>query len=433
MDDDQLEQGSSPAPKVNLDEERRQREPWRKGLNYTETGLRNKCPHNGLVFLNNHPDLRGSLRFNTLKLRVQVLKPLPWDPPGTEVPRYLNDNDCFLFCVWLARQGQHGFTVNLAAHAIEAAARARSFNPLQDYLNSLEWDGHERVYRWLADYLGAMHNEYTEVVGRKTLVSAVARALNPGNKCDTMLILEGEQGKMKSTAIEKLFGSDYFTDEISAIGSKDAAMQLQGNWCVEMAELTQLDRAEEKQIKEWLSRHTDKFRPPYGREIIESPRSCIAIGTVNPLGGEYLKDPTGGRRFWPVYVMGCDLQAIERDRDQLWAEAVYLYREGTNWWISEHEAHLVTPEQEARRQQDVWEATILSWLGRQTAAEFTTAEILTGAVQVEVGHQTQAHSRRLSGLLQPNGWEHVLVRRAGDRVRVWRRRDLGMVTEQPSE
>lgn len=427
MDDDQLDElQEATGGYVDLDEGRRQREPWRKHLNATETGLRNKCPHNGLIFLNNHPDVRGAFRYNQLKMRVQVLKQLPWDNAGVEIPRYLNDSDCFFFTVWLARQGQHGYTVTLAAHAIEAAARQRSFNPLQDYLNGLEWDGQERVYRWLSDYLGAVHNEYTELVGRKTLVSAVARALNPGNKCDTMLILEGEQGKMKSTAIERLFGSDYFTDEISAIGSKDAAMQLQGNWCVEMAELTQLDRAEEKQIKEWLSRHTDKFRPPYGREIIESPRSCIAIGTVNPLGGEYLKDPTGGRRFWPVYVMGCDLAAIDRDRDQLWAEAVRLYREGVTWWVSEHEAHLTTPEQEARRQQDVWETTILSWLGRQTATEHTTAEILTNAAGVEVSHQTKVHAIRISSLLQPNGWESVGVRRNGLRFRVWKKKSDGV-------
>lgn len=423
MDDDQLDE-LEPATGnyVELDPVRREREPWREKLNATQNGLRSKCPKNGLIFLKHHPDLRGAFRYNSLKYRVQVLKPLPWDPPGTEVPRYLNDSDYFLFCAWLTTQGQHGYTVTLSVQAIEAAARARTFNPLQDYLNGLEWDGQERVYRWLADYLGAAHNEYTELVGRKTLVSAVARALNPGRKVDTMLILEGDQGKKKSSAIERLFGSDYFTDDLAVIGSKDAAMQLQGNWCVEMAELTQLERAEERQIKEWLSRHTDKFRPPYGREIIDSPRSCIAIGTVNPLGGEYLKDPTGGRRFWPVYVTGCDLDAITRDRDQLWAEAVKLYREGVTWWVSEHEAHLTTPEQEQRRQQDVWESSIVDWLDRQTAQEFTTAAILLGAANIETGHQNQSHARRLSSVLQPNGWEHVQAKRLGSKIRVWRRK-----------
>jgi putative DNA primase/helicase len=138
-----------------------------------------------------------------------------------------------------------------------------------------------------------------------------------------MPVLEGEQGTGKSTAIRYLFGDRFFIDHLPDFHSKDSFQQLQGAWCIEVAELAALTKAEVKDVKQFLSRLVDKFRPPYGRNPIQVPRRTVFWGTVNPEEGQgYLKDPTGGRRFWPVETTAIDLAAILLDRDQLWAEAV---------------------------------------------------------------------------------------------------------------
>ena len=120
-------------------------------------------------------------------------------------------------------------------------------------------------------------------------------------KADCCLILEGTQGIRKSTALRTVAG-EYFTDELADLGSKDAAMQTRGVWIIELSELDNLSHAEVARIKAFMSRTTDRFRPPYGMRLMESPRQCVFAGTVNHCS--YLRDDTGGRRFWPVVLAG---------------------------------------------------------------------------------------------------------------------------------
>src|SRR4029077_167441 len=197
-------------------------------------------------------------------------------------------------------------------------------------LQGLHWDGVERVDTWLAAYLGAEGTEYARAVGSRWLISAVARIFRPGAKADCCLILEGAQGIRKSTALRTVAG-EYFTDELADLGSKDAAMQTRGVWIIELSELDNLSHAEVARIKAFMSPHTDLFRPPYGMRLVESPRQCVFAGTVNH--GSYLRDETGGRRFWPVVCGKIDIAELQRDRDQLWAEAKAKYRSGASWWL----------------------------------------------------------------------------------------------------
>jgi predicted P-loop ATPase len=266
------------------------------------------------------------LAFNEFGLGTVVLKPAPW---GVVPKGEWTDHEDRLAAEWLQRQGIL-VSVDAAGQAVQTAARDHPFHPVRTYLDGLHWDGIERVEGWLTSYLGAEDTEYSRAVGTRWLISAVARVFRPGAKADCCLILEGPQGIRKSTALRTIAG-EYFTDELADLGSKDAAMQTRGVWIIELSELDNLGHAEVARIKAFMSRTTDRFRPPYGMRLIESPRQCVFAGTVNH--GTYLRDETGGRRFWPA-ICGCiHVDALARDRDQLWAEAKVRFESGSVWWL----------------------------------------------------------------------------------------------------
>ena len=203
---------------------------------------------------------------------------------------------------------------------------------------------------------------YHRAVSRSLLISAVARVFEPGCKADHVPVLEGPQGGGKSTSIGVLF-SPWFSDDLAELGTKDAAMQVRAAWGVEISELAAMTRGEIEKVKAFISRSTDIFRPPFGKRVVSVPRQSIFIGSTN--SDKYIRDETGGRRFWPIACGSIDIDALDRDRDQLWAEAVQLYYAGVQWWLNDAETVHATAEQEARRVEDAWEPVIEAWDRRQ--------------------------------------------------------------------
>jgi putative DNA primase/helicase len=232
---------------------------------------------------------------------------------------------------------------------------------------------------------------------------------SPGVKVDCALIFEGKQGIGKSSALRMLFDGDsrgWFTDEIAELGSKDAAMQMAGIWCIELAELDAMRRAEVSRLKAFLTRTNDRYRPPYGRIVVDVPRQCVFAGTVND--SEYLRDPTGGRRFWPVKCGTIDIRGLCQARDQLFAEAVSRYRRGEKWFL--HEKELIedaTEEQSARQLQHPWEEPIGEWLAKHTnkANGVTVGEILENALYKHTEHWTDADSQAVGKCMRALGYE----------------------------
>ena len=260
---------------------------------------------NAIAAFRHAPEWGGVLAFNEFGFGTVVLKPAPW---GVVPKGEWTDHEDRLAAEWLQRQGIL-VSVDVAGQAVQTAARDHPFHPVKAYLQGLHWDGVERLDRWLSTYLGAEDTEYSRAVGSRWLISAVARIFRPGAKADCCLILEGPQGIRKSTALRTIAG-EYFTDELADLGSKDAAMQTRGVWIIELSELDNLSHAEVARIKAFMSRTTDRFRPPYGMRLVESPRQCVFAGTVNH--GTYLRDETGGRRFWPVVCGRIDVEALGR-------------------------------------------------------------------------------------------------------------------------
>jgi predicted P-loop ATPase len=233
------------------------------------------------------------------------------------------------------------------------------------------------------------------------------------------LILEGPQGIRKSTALRTIAG-EYFTDELADLGSKDAAMQTRGVWIIELSELDNLGHAEVARIKAFISRTTDRFRPPYGMRLVESARQCVFAGTANH--GTYLRDETGGRRFWPVVCGRIDVDALARDRDQLWAEAKVRFESGSVWWLDTADlVQLAADQQEARYEGDPWEEVIGPWLECRESA--SVSEILQKCINKPQAQWTQTDKLRAARCLRAEGWLRYRERQ-GSRLE-WRYRKVG--------
>ncbi len=246
----------------------------------------------------------------------------PW---GGKKGAELRDEDAIKIKLWLSEKWRFEPNVNLVHEAMSVISNRNRFHPVREYLASIEWDGVERLDSWLKTYMGAVAPEpYLSDISRKTLLAMVTRVFEPGHKFDHVLVLEGGQGLGKSSAARILAGDSWYCDTLPDVRDKDAMLNLQGAWIVEIGELATLKRSDAETYKAFLTRQTDRVRAPYGRKWEEYPRQCVFIGTTNP--GDYLKDKTGNRRFWPVVVSRCDFAGLSRDRDQLLAEALFVYR-----------------------------------------------------------------------------------------------------------
>ena len=248
----------------------------------------------------------------------------------------LRDSDVRNLMIYMAREHHIDFTEDHAKKALEHMCEMHACNPLTDYLDALEWDGEARVASWLTRMCGADASDYTSAVGRMFLLSAVARAYNPGCQVDDVMILEGDQGTGKSTGIQNLVPlHDAFMDaHINISDGKAAGELIQGKWLIELSELSAIKSNKDIQrVKGFISQKVDRFRAAYGKYAADHPRQCVFFGTTNDI--DYLSDPSGNRRFWPVPTGRIDRDAIAHFRDQIWAEAVALFKDGALWHIED--------------------------------------------------------------------------------------------------
>jgi predicted P-loop ATPase len=356
---------------------------------------------NLILILRESPDWKGVLRFDEFATRVVIKRRPPFE---AAINTPWTDHDESQARVWFLRQGIKAAAGDVG-RAVQAAARHNAFNPVRDFFESLVWDGVPRLEAWLQDYLHVEDSEYARAIGPRYLISAVARVYQPGAKVDHMLVLEGPQGRLKSEALRTLAIKDeWFTDRLSHIATKDAALDVAGVLIVEIAEMDALTRATPSAMKLFLTRRRDRYRPPYGKHMVDRPRQNVFAGTINPVGG-YLRDPSGARRFWPVACRGMiDRDGLEKVRDQLWAEAVHRYKAGAKWWLETPQLEaLATAEQDARFAVDAWEEAVRKWIGDRT--DVGLAEILENVLGLAPEHQSQAAQRRVVAILTHLGFE----------------------------
>jgi len=319
---------------------------WLQELTYTEQGKLRSTISNFSLIIENEPLLKGKIAYNEFSNRAVVIGQLPWRSKNNKSDWTETDDSGLREFI----EKYYGISSTAkCADALALSFEKHSFHPVKEYLDSLMWDGVERINTLFIDYLGAEDNSYVRTVTKKILVASVARVFRPGCKFDNMPVLSGPQGLGKSTIIKKL-GREWYSDSLTTVNGKEAYEQLQGVWIIEMGEMMATKKADIEATKHFLSKTEDIYRVAYGRRTSRFPRQCVFIGTTNDR--EFLRDKTGNRRFWPI-----DVGIITRKKnvfkdltqyeiDQIWAEALELWKVGENLYLTSEE------EKEAQKQQD---------------------------------------------------------------------------------
>ncbi len=378
------------------------------------------CQQNVIVTLTYNSEWKDRISFNEFTGEIDINgstgttgafgnMAIDWRP--------LKETDATNITAWFNTHGYPEAAESLVKKGMAVVADGNVRNPVKEYLEGLEWDGEERIEKLFTKYFGADASPYYEAIGAAFMISAVARAVSRnGAKVDTMPVLEGYQGEFKSTAIEKLFGGAYFGDNMPRDLSKpDASQYLMGKWGIELAEVERFRNKGWSTLKHFLSRKVEDYRRPYAALFVKEPRRNVFIGTTNEY--DYVTDPTGARRLWPVRVGQLDIKAIEADRDQLWAEAHHRFSKDERWWLSKDEEALAEVIREDRKPVDEWLDVIRKFAEdrlAQGATEIFNEEVYgAGVLDIPVNHRGPHTGRRIGPIMAQLGWRQSGGRKMG--------------------
>ena len=319
-------QAGNMAPPTSIEDVKAMLDTTEKG------GVRNSIK-NCLTVFQHDPLLSGAIAYNLLTDRTDIVKPIGYD---RSLSSSMTDTDMKYIRLYL-EENYDLTSEKRIMDAADLAAHQNSYHPVQDFLNSLTWDGTERIRYCLHHFLGAETDEYTFQSLRLFLLGAIHRAFRPGCKFEVMLCLVGGQGAGKSTFFRLLAGKDeWFSDDLRKLDDENVYRKLQGHWIIEMSEMIATANAKSiEEIKSFLSRQKEVYKIPYETHPADRLRQCVFGGTSNAM--DFLPlDRSGNRRFLPVQV--CPEQAevhiladeaASRDYlQQVWAEAMTIYRAG---------------------------------------------------------------------------------------------------------
>lgn len=401
-------------------------QPWPDMLRYTKQGPASSLRNCALV-LEHDTRWSGVFGYDTRFDRLQFMKAPPVEALADTgpFPRQITDSDETEIATWLEDVVGVDFAATKVHSAIMMLAHRNAFDRVVEYLEALEWDGVERIDTWLVTFAGVEDTPLHRAFGRKWLISAVARALVPGSKVDHVLVLEAQQGARKSSALRALCAdSSWFSDSLGDIARpKEAGETLQGPWIIEIGELDAMSRAEATTIKHFITKQTDRYRPAYGRCTVDHPRRCVFAGTTND--DHYLKDATGGRRFWPVATgPRVDVDGIVAARDAFWSEAVAAFRAGERWYLEDEQLEAQAADvQEERQQSDEWGVLVEQHLRERYLEVGPELRITVGECLRAIGlgpkEWGRADEMRVGNLLKRLRWKRVRRRDGEEKVLRW--------------
>jgi len=341
--------------------------------------------------------------------------------PG-ETRRPITDVDYVRIQVILQRKGLQQISLENVRNAAAFVAQQRTMDSLRDWLLTLKWDGERRLTTWMRYAFGAPTDRYHLRTARNWLISMAARGLRPGCKVNSAVILEGPQGAKKSTAFRALVPDGMYAELTAHPDSKDCEQRLRGLWLAEFPEGWMIERASVARVKQYITNQVDRYRPSYARVEKTHPRRCVFVAGTNEKS--YLKDQTGGRRFFPVTVGAIDVEWIKANREQLFAEAVQALDHGRKWWA--WPTAVMQAAQETRTFYDAWEEDVsgfaesLALKDPATNRLYVTLRQIMGAMQLQAKDQTPAAQNRIGAILHRLGYENATQRRiGGDRIRPW--------------
>lgn len=382
-------------------------------------GARPLAPHLRDTLLT-HEAWRDVLAFDEYHDRAIVKRKLP--PWGGELGRWTSE-DSSLARMWLTEYYHSPIYKDDLADAISSAARHVVFNSLVEEIRAPKWDGDERLSRWLVTYCGADPTPINLAYGRRWLISAVARGLKPGSTVQHALILEGGEDIGKTRMVRAIAGEKNYCDAPLDMGSiMNAPIQISGVWIYLFDELAAIRMASPEVVSQFISLDRDEYIVKHRSEKRRVLRSTVFVGTTTKR--EYLQDPNGNRKFWPVRVgMGkrgtLDVDGVIRDRDQIIAEAVVAYDAGERWWFNHDDDDLkeaARTSQELRLEVDEWETPVSGWIVKnwsriQETGYVTVADLLKGALKLDIDKWGKRERGRVAQILERFRW------RRGDRVR----------------
>ena len=383
---------------------------WKARIQHGDRGPKRNLT-NLILHLRGIPKLGRNLRFNELSNQVE------WNGKAIE------DSDLIDIRLVIEAEGFQPNDKDIKG-AVERVARETAYNPIVEYLERLIWDGTARLDLWMIRLLGAPDTPFVRMVSPKVMISAVARAMQPGCKVDTVLVLEGEQGIKKSSAIAALFGEQYTAESVSLFDQHNKmVMAMMGAWVVELAEFVAIARSHHASVKGLISMRRDKVVLPYAKLASTHPRRCIFFGTINPDASGYLTDATGNRRYWPVSVTAINMEGIISRRDQLWAEAVHRYRAGERWWLEPAEEVAAVTAQSEREEEDAWVEPLELKIAGEALTELTTDKAL---LLLNIPHERKDRraQMRAAGALKQLGYVKSRVRDPSENMKpkwIWRK------------
>ena len=325
---------------------------WVRELEANRSGEYTSSANNINLIFQHDPCLNHVFKLNVFDNKPYVTRSLPWRKVSEVEPLRSVDYSGvrnYIECVYGISAAQK------VEDALALEIEKQQFHPIIQYLEGLKWDGKNRIETLLIDYFGAEDNVYTRAAIRVMLCAAVARVFDPGVKFDLVLVLTGAQGTYKSTFVKKL-GKSWFSDTFTTVQGKEAFEQVQGAWIIEIAELAGLKKAEVESIKHYVAKREDSFRPAYGRVVETFKRQCVFFGTTN--NKDFLRDTSGNRRFMPIDVVKENVKknvAIDftpEEVDQVWAEAVQLYKNGEPLYLTGEAEALAKGEQSKHTETD---------------------------------------------------------------------------------
>lgn len=381
---------------------------WSRNLIY-DKGVLKACLSNVHDILLNDPAWLGVVAFDEFAQRTVKRAPPPFE--GGAAGEWDGTDDSRT-AMWLARKYRFTPSSVMVAEAIEVLGRGHAFHPVRDWLRTLKWDGTPRVDSWLDDYLSVPRTEYSVRVAAWFLLGMIARVMQPGVKFDYCLVLEGIQGRGKSSTLA-ILGGEWFGDTDIDLHNKDSMAALQGKWLYEFPELGSLARTESLKQKSFLSRQVDEYRPVYGRRQIKVPRQTVFSGSTNEW--EWNKDPTGGRRFWPVEVGEINLAGLASAREQLFAEALVRYQQGERFFpTGDEQRNYFDPEQLKREQGESlvdalhdWVFSVERWDAAGNPRPFSAADAAFEGLKLDASKLTRDMQTRIGIALRKLGCGRV--------------------------